>query len=76
MSKGPPGRRKFLECTRGIRIHGHGRPLGSKNQDPNFGQEIRSLMDKRSIRDLFLKFPQGDYGSQRSVSLATSADTW
>ena len=43
MSKGPQGWRKFLECTSGIRIHGHGRPLGAKNQDPSFGPQNRSL---------------------------------
>ena len=29
--------------TSGIRIHGHGRPLGAKNQDPSFGPQNRSL---------------------------------
>ena len=62
MSKGPPGWRKFLECTHGYQRnsnHGHGRPL-VKNQDLS-DRKIGLFMDKQSIRALLLNFPQDVY---------------
>ena len=60
MSKGPPGWRKFLECTSGIRIHGHGRWLGAKSPDPNFGPENRALYGRTVHKRPIFKFsPKG-----------------
>ena len=52
--------RKFLECTSRIRTHGHGRRLGAKNQDPNFGPGNRSLYRRTEDKRPIFKFsPRG-----------------
>ena len=60
MSNLAPSWRKFLECTSRIRIHGHGRWLGAKNQDPNFGPGNRSLYRRTEDKRPIFKFsPRG-----------------
>ena len=60
MSKVSHRQRKFLECTSRIRIHGHGRRLGAKNQDPNFGPGNRSLYRRTEDKRPIFKFsPRG-----------------
>ena len=62
MSNLPQKRMKVLKTTSRIRIHGlsHGRKLGAKNQDPNFGPGNRSLYRRTEDKRPIFKFsPRG-----------------